>query len=176
MPNAFVAAITRRSPEMNDCCTDFFTSGVRPAWKWLQGQPFAFVTALERNGGELAVRTPVTRILVEDGKVAGVELEDGRTIRAPLVVSNADARHTFQDMIGLDQLPTSYAKRPLVFDSFEDQGWPSCIDDPLPRKAATNRKKRRRAVIQALNRGQHPRRIWFRADGTSEGIRWEAVT
>src|SRR6266542_3877977 len=71
----------------------------------------AFVTALERNGGELAVRTPVTRIVVEDGRVSGVELEDGRTIRAPLVVSNADARHTFEDLIGLDQLPTSYVKR-----------------------------------------------------------------
>jgi phytoene desaturase len=71
----------------------------------------AFVTALERNGGELAVQTPVTRILVEDGRVAGVELEGGRTLRATLVVSNADARHTFEDMIGVDQLPTSYAKK-----------------------------------------------------------------
>jgi len=71
----------------------------------------AFVTALERNGGELVLQTPVTRILVEDGRVAGVELEDGRTIRAPLVVSNADARHTFEDLVGLDQLPASYVRR-----------------------------------------------------------------
>ena len=71
----------------------------------------AFVTALERNGGELVLRTPVTRIVVEEGRVTGVELEGGRRIEAELVVSNADARHTFEDMIGLDQLPTSYVKR-----------------------------------------------------------------
>jgi phytoene desaturase len=71
----------------------------------------AFVTALERNGGELALRTPVTRILVEEGRVAGVEVEGGRTIRAPLVVSNADARHTFEDLIGLEGLPSSFVKK-----------------------------------------------------------------
>jgi prolycopene isomerase len=71
----------------------------------------AFVTALERNGGELVVKSPVTRIVLEDGRVAGVEIEGGRRIAAPLVVSNADALHTFEDMIGLDQLPTSYARR-----------------------------------------------------------------
>jgi phytoene dehydrogenase-like protein len=71
----------------------------------------AFVTALERNGGELALRTPVTRILVENGRVAGVEIEGRRTIRAPIVVSNADAHHTFDDLIGVDQLPSAFTKK-----------------------------------------------------------------
>ena len=71
----------------------------------------AFVTALERGGGELVVRTPVSRIVLEEGRVTGVELEGGRRIAADLVVSNADARHTFEDLIGLEHLPTPYVKR-----------------------------------------------------------------
>jgi phytoene desaturase len=71
----------------------------------------AFVTALERNGGELVLNAPVTRIFVEEGKASGVEIEGGRRIDASLVVSNADARHTFTDLVGIDQVPTSYAKR-----------------------------------------------------------------
>lgn len=71
----------------------------------------AFVTALERNGGELTLQTPVTRILTEDGRVSGIELEGGRTISAQLVVSNADAHHTFEDLVGLDQLPPAFLKR-----------------------------------------------------------------
>ena len=71
----------------------------------------AFVTALERNGGELALETDVEKILIEDGKAAGVRLAAGREIRAGTVVSNADARHTFEDLIGLDELPGSYVKR-----------------------------------------------------------------
>lgn len=71
----------------------------------------AFVTALERSGGELVLKTPVTRILVEDERVVGVEIEGGRRIDAETVVSNADARHTFDDLIGIEHLPTPYARR-----------------------------------------------------------------
>jgi prolycopene isomerase len=71
----------------------------------------AFATALERNGGELVVKSPVTRIVVEDGRVCGVEIASGRRVDAPIVVSNADALHTFQDMIGVEHVPTSFAKR-----------------------------------------------------------------
>src|SRR3712207_7351359 len=49
-------------------------------------------TALERSGGEFVARTGVERILVEDGRAAGVRLEGGRIIRAPIVVSNAEDR------------------------------------------------------------------------------------
>jgi phytoene desaturase len=71
----------------------------------------AFVTALERNGGEIVVNTPAARILVEDGRVTGVGLEDGSVIRAPTVISNADAHHTFDDLIGVEHLPQGYARR-----------------------------------------------------------------
>jgi len=71
----------------------------------------AFVTALERNGGELVVSAPVTRIEVEDGRVAGVEVDGGRRIRTQNVISNADALHTFGDLVGFDKLPSAFLKR-----------------------------------------------------------------
>lgn len=71
----------------------------------------AFVTALERNGGELVLNTAVTRIEVENERVVGVELAGGRRIRAPIVVSNADARHTFEDLVGVEHLPERYMRR-----------------------------------------------------------------
>ncbi|MFF4398364.1 phytoene desaturase family protein [Streptomyces sp. NPDC001480] len=60
----------------------------------------AFVEALEAYGGELHTRCPVRRILVEDGRATGVELDDGRRISAPLVVSNADYRRTVLELCG----------------------------------------------------------------------------
>ena len=71
----------------------------------------AFVTALERNGGELLLKTPAAGILVEDGRVKGVRLEDGSVIHAPTVISNADAHHTFDDLVGVEHLPQGYARR-----------------------------------------------------------------
>jgi phytoene desaturase len=73
----------------------------------------AFVTALERNGGELVLNTPVTRIDVEDGRVSGVRLGDGHHIRASIVISNADARHTFEDLIGDGHVPDRFMRRLL---------------------------------------------------------------
>lgn len=77
-----------------------------------QTLPDAFVTALERNDGELMLRRRVDRILLDDeGRAAGVALDDGREVRAPLVISNADALDTFERMVGADNLPANFMKR-----------------------------------------------------------------
>ncbi|MFN8538971.1 MAG: FAD-dependent oxidoreductase [Thermomicrobiales bacterium] len=70
----------------------------------------AFVTALERNGGEFVPRTVVDKILVEDNQATGVRLDSGRVIRAPIVIANADARHTFEELVGPDHLPASFMR------------------------------------------------------------------
>lgn len=54
---------------------------------------------LEREGGQLAVSSPVKRILVENGRAVGVRLEDGTEIRSKLVISDASAYTTFMDML-----------------------------------------------------------------------------
>jgi prolycopene isomerase len=71
----------------------------------------AFVTALEQNGGELVVGAEVTRILVEEGRAAGVELQGGERVRASRVISNADARRTLLDMVGAEHLPAALTRR-----------------------------------------------------------------
>lgn len=71
----------------------------------------AFVTALERNGGELVLECPVERITVANGAVTGVVLEGGQRIRAGVVLSNADVHHTFGQLIGEDQLTSGFVNR-----------------------------------------------------------------
>jgi phytoene dehydrogenase-like protein len=64
----------------------------------------AIAYSLTNDGGELIFRNEVTRILVENGSVRGVHLENGQKVFAPVVLSNIDCRHIFSDMI--DPLPT----------------------------------------------------------------------
>jgi prolycopene isomerase len=71
----------------------------------------AFVTAVERDGGKIVTGTAVERILVRDGRAEGVQLADGQQLTAPIVISNADARHTFGDLVGEDLLPATYRRR-----------------------------------------------------------------
>jgi phytoene dehydrogenase-like protein len=63
------------------------------------------------SGGELRRHARVNRILVADGRVGGVELADGDTITAPVVVSNLDATQTFTELIDREHLPAAFARR-----------------------------------------------------------------
>lgn len=71
----------------------------------------ALHAGLERHGGELVLGRRVTRIVVEDGRATGVELEGGDRIPAQRVISNADATATFEELVGADHLPGGFFKR-----------------------------------------------------------------
>ncbi len=64
------------------------------------------VDGLRAAGGELRLRTSVQRIVVERGRVAGVELRDAGAdsdsvslVRADTVVSNADLKRTYGELL-----------------------------------------------------------------------------
>jgi len=57
------------------------------------------------NGGEVRYNCGVSRIVVEDGKVTGVVTEDGESIAAPIVLSNASTITTYVDLIGKEHVP-----------------------------------------------------------------------
>jgi phytoene desaturase len=50
-------------------------------------------------GGELLLDAPVERVETADGRVRGVRLEDGRSLEAEAVVSNADVVHTYRHLL-----------------------------------------------------------------------------
>ncbi len=60
-----------------------------------------------------------------------------------------------------------------VLSAFEEEGWPPCIDDPLPRRADLDPKRRLHETINSLNRSQKHRLIRFMGNGKGEGIAWE---
>jgi phytoene dehydrogenase-like protein len=64
--------------------------------------PARLISVVEANGGEVRCLTTVKRIAVTDGAVAGVELDDGTTIAAPLVISNADHARTVLELVDRD--------------------------------------------------------------------------
>jgi phytoene desaturase len=73
--------------------------------------PRAFVRALKRAGGEIRLQTAVEKILIEDGRAAGVRLADGEELRAETVISNADPEVTYGKLIGRQHLPKKLANK-----------------------------------------------------------------
>lgn len=67
----------------------------------------ALKSLMERNNIEIILNTTVKKLVVNDGKVSGVILEDGSQIDADLIVSNADATYLHQNMIDQDKVALS---------------------------------------------------------------------
>ncbi len=71
----------------------------------------ALAEAVIGNGGEIAYKTPVRKILVENGRAAGLLLENGETIRARAVIANSDPRKTFLDLVDAQHLPAGFREK-----------------------------------------------------------------
>ncbi|OBF15606.1 dehydrogenase [Mycobacterium kubicae] len=67
--------------------------------------------ALVSGGGEIRLRTKVTEILVEAGKVNGVRTEAGETLTAPIVISAIAPDATLNDLIDPAVLPGDVRER-----------------------------------------------------------------
>jgi phytoene dehydrogenase-like protein len=67
--------------------------------------------AARLRGATIRTDAPVRAILVEDGSVAGVTLDGGAEIRAPVVISNVDPKRTFLDLVDSDHLAPEFVAR-----------------------------------------------------------------
>jgi|SRR5579871_2372756 len=67
------------------------------------------------------------------------------------------------------------ANQELILNAFQKQGWPSHIDDPLPRLTKGDSKKRLHNVINNLNKHRLATRLAFRGNGNGHGVAWEAT-
>jgi hypothetical protein len=60
----------------------------------------------------------------------------------------------------------------LLLESFQEQGWPERIDDPLPRDGNTIAEDRLRETVKSLNRGITRGGLRFRVEVGGRGVRW----
>jgi hypothetical protein len=62
-----------------------------------------------------------------------------------------------------------------ILSAFQEEGWPNCIDDPLPPKGDLSPQRRLHDTIKALNRKhrQRPPLIHFLGNGTGKNVVWE---
>jgi hypothetical protein len=65
----------------------------------------------------------------------------------------------------------------LLLAVFQEQAWrPAHVDDPIPLRDGESQedaKRRLHETIRNLNRGLPPATIYFRGDGTGQGVIWD---
>jgi len=101
------------SPEMSMLNLSFMWNVMSEEGIWfpscgIHGISDLLVNAFTRYGGELRLSSPVKRILVEDRSVVGVLTERNELLKANWVVSNADHKKTFLELIDPTNVPLDY--------------------------------------------------------------------
>jgi phytoene dehydrogenase-like protein len=89
--------------------------GVQGAWAFVRGGmgsvSGAIAAAARGYGAQIFSDASVVRVLTEDGRAAGVVLEDGREVRAKAVASNAHPRTTFLELLDERALDPAFLKK-----------------------------------------------------------------
>ena len=67
----------------------------------------ALAREIVRAEGTILEASEVTRINMQNGNVAGVELMEGRTLNSKVVISSLDPHTTFFDLVGKESLPVT---------------------------------------------------------------------
>ena len=89
--------------------------GRRGVWGYVRGGMGAITQALAAAARDLGVEirtsAPVAQVLVAGGQACGVVLENGDTLRARVVLSNADPKRTFLTLCPASVLPADFRER-----------------------------------------------------------------
>ena len=67
--------------------------------------------AARESGVTIRTAMPVSRIVIDNGRVAGVETENGERFDSMTVVSNADPKRTIMDLVGARHVETGFTHR-----------------------------------------------------------------
>jgi len=85
------------------------TKSAQTAYTYFLGGCQTLVDAVKgvvlENGGKVLTNTTVKRIVVENGKVTGVELADGRFELADLILASGGMKEVFFDLVGKNNIP-----------------------------------------------------------------------
>lgn len=76
----------------------------------------AMANGLKAHGGEIRTGAGVDHVLVEQGQAVGVVLQSGETIRAPMVISNADPKRSLVSLLPEGTLPEAVRDDVLRID------------------------------------------------------------
>ena len=94
--------------------------GARGVWGYVQGGMGGLANALEGACRDLNVdirrESPIKRILVKNGRAAGVVLEDDSILEAPVVASSVDAHLTFERFLAPEEVPVEFRRAVAKID------------------------------------------------------------
>jgi all-trans-retinol 13,14-reductase len=88
-------------------CVSYYLHGGYSIKGGAQSLANALKRVIESNGGKVLLSHRVNKILIEGGMIRGVRVKD-KVFRSPIVVANANAKTTFLELIGEENLDKKF--------------------------------------------------------------------
>lgn len=89
--------------------------GPQPSYSVVLGGVGKMVAALAAKlnslGGKILIRKEVKKILVEKGRATGVQLANGDTVTADLVIASGGGHEVFEKLVGKSKLPAEWLEK-----------------------------------------------------------------
>ena len=96
------------------------TNGARGVWAYIKGGMGALSDAVagaaRGMGVDIRTECPASEIIVEGGSAKGIVTETGEDIRAGIVLSSADPKVTFTQLVSEGSLPRDFSRRIEALD------------------------------------------------------------
>jgi phytoene dehydrogenase-like protein len=96
---------------LHDHASEQASGGIR-RWGFVRGGigrvTETMAAAAREAGAEIRTGVRVEKVALEDGRAIGVTLEDGEQVGAARVLSNADPKTTFLDLVDAEALPAEF--------------------------------------------------------------------
>jgi phytoene dehydrogenase-like protein len=113
--------------------------GAFRAWGFAKGGTGGIAQAIARSaqalGAEIRTEAPVAQVIAENGRAAGVVLENGEQIAAGVIVSSLDPHQTFLKLLDPGLLPDGLADQVRAFIFRGSSGKVNLALDRLPELA-----------------------------------------
>lgn len=121
---------------------------------------------------QLTPSAQIASSAARDRKTPRVRPDTHAPRRAP--VWDADRRELRDGQTVMKKYRQRAGNQVIILAAFQEQGWPTRIDDPLPGKGDADPTQRLRQTLSDLNKAQknRPMRIHFEPDGTGQAIIW----
>lgn len=94
-------------------------------------------------------------------------------VKAPVPKWDRDRQELRVGDVVVKRFRVPAASQEAILAAFEEENWPTRIDDPLPPRSDQSPKRRLQETIKSLNRNQKHALIRFQGDGSAQGVIWE---
>jgi len=91
-------------------CKQWIFGGGYYPYGGMQNLSDVFAKNFESSGGKIYLNAKVNRVIIKNKKAAGIILQDNSKFFANFIISNADSRQTFFDLVGKSNLPERFTR------------------------------------------------------------------